>query len=233
MKALQDRIFRLYKRRFLPFVTGLTIIGAWIILAVSDVLGGSFGPLEGLMSLSLVVAGFYVLVDRLGLFGNGWLRKRVQEKLEALGELPYEVESPRIRFVGLAHPVREGWLRAESDDDVGFLEITDDGLCYRGDALSFDVPAEDLEEVTLVYRLPAFKRVLLRFRNHEPFDSICLDSRDHNRFFAAKRDNTGLYRALQTLIRSHPPRERLGAPVEEPEEVEVETVDQEVSGHPE
>ena len=231
MKALQERIFRLYKRRFLPLVTGLTIIGTWIILAVSDRLGGSFGPLEGLMTLGLLVTGFYVLVDRLGLFGNGWLKKRVQGKLEALGELPEGVDSPQVRFVGLALPVREGWFRAESDVDVGFLEITAEGLRYRGDALSFDVPAEDLEEVTLIYRLPAFKRVLLHFRGHEPFDSICLDSRDSNRFFAAKRDNTALYRALQTLIRSQPPRERLPAPVEEAEEVEA--LAQEVSDSPE
>jgi hypothetical protein len=190
-------------------------------MAGAEAIGRLFGPLGGLAALGFAAAGFYVLFDRLGLFGNGWLRQRVQEKLTAFGDLPFAVGSPAVRFVGLAYPVREGWLRAETDDDVGFLEITEEGLRYRGDALSFDVPAEALEEVSLDYRPPAFKRLRLRFRDGEPFDSVCLDSRDHNRLFAAKRDNTALYRALRALIQRCSTKERLAAPVEAMDTTEV------------
>jgi len=208
MAGLSDRVFNVRYIRRLGLVAGLATAGlVWGGFGLGTLLGSFlFGwPswLSGLLALGGGLLGFGVAVDRVSLLGNRGLRRRVQRKLEALGEI--RPDRGRRRFVGLAHPVRERVLRLETDDDVGFLEITSDGLRYRGDALSFDVPREDVEDVQLVRLgplVPGFlRRVRVAFRSGEPFDEVCFDSREHARYSQAQRDTRLLFRELQALLR--------------------------------
>lgn len=208
MASFSDRVFNVCYIRRMAWVAGLATAGLvcggfGLGMGLGSFLFGGASGLSGLLALGGGLLGFGVAVDRVSLLGNRGLRRRVQRKLEALGET--RPDRGRTRFVGLAHPVRERALRLETDDDVGFLEIAADGLHYRGDALSFDVPREDLADVQLVRLgplVPGFlRRVRVAFRSGEPFDEVCLDSREHSRYSHAQRDTRLLFRELQALLR--------------------------------
>lgn len=215
MDAITERIFdRRYQRGvgFLAnvFMAGMATVGfmAAVTLALpflvlvgpgAAALGGALvGTLGGIM-------GIWVGLDHFGLLGNQRLRRRVEEKLESLAELPFDPRDRNVRFVGLSHPCREKLLRWETDDDVGFLQITPDGLRYRGDSLSFDIPVEELVAVELVPvggMMPrSLKRVRITLRHGEPFDAINFDSRQFPRYFLCQRDTHSLFHQLRALVR--------------------------------
>jgi hypothetical protein len=215
MNVITERIFnRRYQRgmglwaNFL--MGGMTLVGFFAMITLALPFLILLGP--GAAAVGSVLAGItggimglWAGLDRFGLLGNHRLRRSVEQKLESLAELPFDPRNRNVRFVGLSHPCREGLLRWETDDDVGFLEVSPEGLRYRGDALSFDVPAEDLVAVELVpvggFMPRSLKRVRVTLRDGEPFDEINFDSRNSDRYFTAQRDTYALYHKLRALVR--------------------------------
>lgn len=215
MDAITERIFdRRYQRgvgllaNF--FMAGMTAVGfvaaATLALPFLLVLGPGAAALGGALAGALGgIMGIWVGLDNFGLLGNQRLRRRVERKLESLAELPFDPRDRNVRFVGLSHPCREKILRWETDDDVGFLEVRPEGLRYRGDSLSFDIPVEEIAAVELVpvggFMPRSLKRVRLTLRHGEPFDEINFDSRQYHRYFLSQRDTHSLYHQLRALLR--------------------------------
>lgn len=201
--ASDGRMFPTYRRWVMPalaLAAGLlTLVTGLVLLGVGRMLG-----------LALLPAVMVVLADRLVLCGNGWLRRRVAERLRQLGE---QVDTGRDRFVGLAHPCHlQTWSRRviETDDDVGFLEVTPEGLTYHGDGLEFSVAREQFVGVRRVQSWFApWRRVELEIADGEPFDTVIFDSRQFASHAQCRVDNQRLYESLATLCERPPQRARL------------------------
>lgn len=205
MTLARERVFEQYKRRYIPIVT----LGSVALVLTTHLLILLLEPVVGTIGALAVAAGFLGLVlDRLLLAGNRWLRKRLAQRLERLGE---SLGPGRPRFVGLAHPCYLGHVGrrlGESDDDVGFLTITRDGLHYHGDSLEFVIAADAIVDVRLVGSLQApWRRVQLSISDGEPFDQLILDSRDHGSHWLCRHDNHELVKELRSLMTR--PRERV------------------------
>ncbi len=208
MSLATDRVFRRYKSLFLPVVAGVVLVSTMAACAAAAAVGGGLGA-------ALFLAYLLLIFDRGVLIGNGWLRRHLRDRLQRLGELCDEAGT---RFVGLAHECLAADLRrrlVETDDDVGFLQVTWQGLRYRGDGFSFDLPADRIAGVSLTWSpLAPWRRVMVRTVDGEPFDTFILDSRGHGSHAACRADNHALYRELRQLVLLHqPPAERLREPL--------------------
>jgi hypothetical protein len=199
---MSARVFDRYKWRF--------VFTAAAIASVFTVATGLlFLVIFGAWGLPLFLLPLALAFDRLVMFGNDWLRRGVAERLASVGE---PVNAQRDRFVGLAYPCHLGtWRRRriETDDDVGFLRITEGGLSYHGDALAFEIEAHNIADVRLVRHWPfaPWHRVEVVLADGEPFDTIVFDSRQFASHGRCRRDNTNLYDSLRALLR--PARARL------------------------
>ena len=202
-----ERVFSTYRQKFVwRAALGLVLVVHLAVL-LGLVIGGPMG-----FATAVLVGG--AALNRVILTGNRWVREQTEAKLRRVGEL-----SPpgRSRFVGLAHPAYADDVQrrqVESDDDVGFLTLGRDALAYRGDAMSFDIPYENIGELTQV-RSPyaPWPRLEIEILDGEPFDSIIIDSRDGNSFRACQEDGRKLHKELQAVvdrIRRHG-GQRLGA----------------------
>ncbi|NUP98252.1 MAG: hypothetical protein HUU35_00205 [Armatimonadetes bacterium] len=135
----------------------------------------------------------------------GWFNRRVRrqlaQKLRRLGELSFDLDDPNVYFVGLAHPAKVSWLRWETDDEVGFLRLTFDGLEFLGDRLRFQVPFDRLTAVELEpigYGLPQrFKRIRVTFAGGEPFEELLLCGREGDRLTTGNDETRTLHEALR------------------------------------
>jgi len=211
MSRVGGPVFGQYQRRYVWPLAGLALVCS---AAVGFGLLALFGPLLG---LALFLAFSWAALDRLLLVGNGWLRRGVAQRLDEVGE-PVETED---LFVGLAHPCHFGTLRRrliETDDDVGFLRLSPLGLYYHGDAVAFEVPAEAITEVRLVYgwgHLVPWARVEVVIEGGEPYDSVVFDSRRFTSHALCRQDNRRLYQRLRELMTAADRRARLGAEVGE------------------
>lgn len=159
---------------------------------------------------------------------NRRLRRQLEAKLHDLGELEFRTDDATVYFVGLAHPSRDTRLRAETDDDIGFLRLDFDRLVYRGDRLTFEIDLAELESVDLVpvgAGLPAaVKRLRLRFRHGEPFDELLIASREGDRLSRASRVTQVLHEALLNRIDRAAVRTtggRLAEPLSEADELSL------------
>lgn len=205
-----ERVFKTYRDRFV----WRAAFGILASLGLATLVGLAVGgPLGFLLGLGLAAW----LVNRAILTGNRWLRDATAAKLRRVGE----VSPPgRTRFVGLAHPVYlddPTRRHVESDDDVGFLTLARDGLAYRGDGVSFDVPYEQIAAVAMTRSHYApWPRVSIQIVDGEPYDEIIIDSRDGPSFQACQHDVLQLHDELQAVlgrIRRHG-GQRLGDVVE-------------------
>ena len=207
------KIFHRYQRRFVPLAALFTLVGTWFVLTAALVTGGWFGT-------ALVASFLWLVCDRMVLFGNGWLQRKVRDKVVALGELR---SADQAYFVGLAHPCHADNLKRrmiETDDDIGYLTISWSGLQFRGDANSFDLPACDIVDVRLVRSLFApWGRIEIRTCDGEPYESIILSSRGFGSHTACRVETANLYERLRGIVMLNTPLrpERLtadyGAPV--------------------
>lgn len=187
------KIFHRYQRRFVPIAALLTLVATWLVTSAALAQGGLLG---------LAMFGLYVwlVCDRMVLFGNRWLRRKVLDKVVGLGELRGDEQA---WFVGLAHPCHTSNLRRrviETDDDVGFLTVDWSGLHFRGDANHFDLPASEITEVRLVRSAFApWGRIELVTRDGEPYESLILCSRDYGSHTACRVETAALYDRLRGL----------------------------------
>jgi len=189
-----ERVFKTYRERFV-WRAAFGIVASMALSAlIGLMIGGPFGFL-----LAIVLAIW--AVNRAILTGNRWVRDATAAKLQQVGE-----HSPagRTRFVGLAHPAYlddPERRQIESDDDVGFLTLGRDGLAYRGDASSFDVPYEQIGAVTMSRSAYApWPRVRIEILDGEPYDAIIIDSRDQRNFHACQQDCRALYDELHAVV---------------------------------
>jgi hypothetical protein len=189
-----ERVFNTYRRKFVwrAAVGLVAAVQAAILLGI--LIGGPLG------FVTAVLCGG-ALLNRVILTGNRWVREQTEAKLRQVGEL-----SPpgRTRFVGLAHPAYADDLerrQIESDDDVGFLTLGRDALAYRGDAMSFDVPYEQIGEIAVTNSTYApWPRLQIEILDGEPFDAIIIDSRDAKSFRACQQDGHRLREELQAVV---------------------------------
>jgi len=233
MREINRRIFnRTFQVIGAVFLGGAMLALALPLAAIVLGLAALLGPIGGIVGSG--VAGLVGVrwLDAVTLqISNRGLKSRLVRKLETIGDLPFNPQDWNVRFVGLAHPVRIRLARLETDDDVGFLQVTPQGICYRGDVLTFDVPMEDVLEVRLRplgygYGMFGMRCIEIRFRNEEPFRSLLLVSREGERLSEANRDTIALYHRLRAYLplqpevsERRPVRERLTEPVEREEEV--------------
>ena len=183
-----------------PVAVAAGLLVRWLIGGAA---GGWFATLCG----AVVAAGLlFAAVDYLSL---GWfnrrLRRKLLAKLRALGELTFNADDPTVYFVGLAHPSRSRGGRWETDDEIGFLHVTFDGLAFRGDRLVFDVPFSDLVAVELEpvgHGLPrALQRIRVQFAAGEPFDELFICGREGDRLTRGNAVTATLYEALTQRLK--------------------------------
>ena len=213
MASVRQRVFPVYRRWLAPLLT-LAFLGSMAVV-------GWLCERMLLLAPALLLAYAWFVANYLMLFGNGWLRRALARRLQALGE---PADHQRARFVGLSYPCHNLTLARrmlETDDDVGFLTLVPEGLIFHGDGISFTVPAAAIEQVRLVRTAYApWARVEVTIADGEPFDRITLDSRDHSLHSACRRDNKVLAATLQSLARqAQRPRERLTSDAASPVQV--------------
>lgn len=194
-----NRVFPRYLKRFPPLVALAAVGLTFGAMAVGGALTALLGPIIGIAGAVFVG---WLMWERAILIGNGWLRREVAQRLRQFGE---RVDTGRDRFVGLAHPcyLDDSRRLVETDDDVGFLTVRPDGFTYRGDGLSFDVPASNIDNVRMVRHGDAmayWKRIEVTLRDGEPFDCLIFDSRNKAAHNACRADNLRLFQELHRLM---------------------------------
>ena len=189
-------------------------------LFVNWLFGGN-GVIAGLAGLGVGLGLLAVAYDYLAVgTANKGMRRRLISKLRRLGELSFDPESPEVYFVGLAYRgrSRSAW---ESDDEIGFVEVTFEGLKFRGDRMTFEVDFRDLAGVEMVpvgSGLPSsIQRVKLETISGEPFETLYLSSRETSRLSASNAVSQTLGEALHSRWQRRAPAARLGAMIDEPE----------------
>lgn len=211
------RLFDQYKRRALPVVTVLILLGTIVVMGLGFALMLLFGPLA---AAPVVVGMLWLMIEYGLLFGNQGLRRSVAAKLRGYGR---RVDTGDDRFVGLAWPCHFDSIdrrMAETDDDVGFLRITPAGIEFWGDGVEFTVPADDIADVRLRRHSDAFAfwpRVEVDIRSGDPMETVVFDSRNLARHGQCRRDNRRLYRELRSLVRTDVEQVRLEALLTEAE----------------
>jgi len=202
----RDGLFGLLAGALLPTVCLLVAIWVNWIFGGNSVLAGLAGLGVGLGLLA--VAYDYLAVGP----SNAGMRRRLIEKLRRLGELSFDPASPEVYFVGLAYRERRS-SRWETDDEIGFLEVTFDGLIFHGDRLSFRIDYADLVQVDLEPvggGLPSsVGRLSLITASGEPFDRLAFSSRERPRLSASNAVTATLHEAIRTRWLRRAPATRL------------------------
>lgn len=197
------KIFHRYQRRFIPLAALITLIATWLVTSAALIQGGWVG-------VAMFGLFLWLVCDRMVLFGNRWLRRKVRDKVVGLGEMR---EAEGAWFVGLAHPCHTTTLRRrvlETDDDVGFLSFDWSGLHFRGDVNHFDLPASEIADVKLVRSTFApWGRIEIVTTHGEPYDSLILSSRDYGSHAACCTETIHLYEKLRGLLILNQPVGRL------------------------
>ena len=137
MTSVRRRVFPVYKWCLAPslavaFIASIIVV-AWLCQHMV------------LLAPALLLAHAWFVANCLMLLGNGWLRRSMARRLEALGE---PADHQRARFVGLSYPCHNYTFRRrlwETDDDVGFLTLVPEGLIFHGDGINFTVPAAAID----------------------------------------------------------------------------------------
>ncbi|MBI5830900.1 MAG: hypothetical protein HZB16_01140 [Armatimonadetes bacterium] len=215
MSSVSQRVFPVYRRWMAPLLSVTFVASAMVTAALCERFV--------LLAPALLVAYAWFVLNYLMLFGNGWLRRSLAQRLEALGE---PADHRRARFVGLSYPCHNtslGRRLVETDDDVGFLTIVPEGLIFHGDGINFTVPAAAIAGVRLVRTAYApWARVEVTIADGEPFDEITLDSRNHAHHGACRRDNHLLAATLVRLAEgARPARARLTGEAPNPVQVSL------------
>jgi len=201
----QDRVFGAAVRRrynllltvatfgtaLLPFVLGLLVLTAvwprerdeWSGLVVAAALG-------------LAALGPWLAHNHLGLAGNGKLRARLWARMQArLANSPSGIEPI---FVGFSPGDDLVSWDGDTDQDVGFLLAWNETLLYYGDAFSWHLPRERIDEIEMSEAAPGLARITVRW--HAPREggrSFTFVSREARNLSQAKRATVALLEQLR------------------------------------
>ncbi len=189
-----------------PFAAGLVII--------TYLLPSATGTSAGLVTALALVVGLllpWVSYQRLALFGNGYLRRSLAQKWEQAGH-----SSPAAIFVGFSPGSDMRMWEGETDRDVGFLELAEGALIYRGDSFSWSLRRENVNSIELPEGRGTPRRIVVNWRMPgQPGRAFTLASREANTLSGAQQATRTLHGALgqwYTAASSAGPIPTLGSP---------------------
>ncbi len=202
--------------------------GCLLVALVVNWIFGGHGLLAGLAGLGVGLGMLAVAYDYLAVGpSNAGMRRRLIDKLRRLGELSFDPGSPEVYFTGLAFRDQRA-SRWETDDDIGFLEVTFDALIFHGDRLSFRLEYADLEHVAMEpvgAGLPSsVGRVRLETAAGEPFEWLAFSSRERPRLSASNAVTTALFEAVHSRWQRRVAATRLQPPAHETAMLTCETL---------
>jgi hypothetical protein len=172
-------IFRRFCYRY--GVVGNLCLGIGFLLPpLAITLGAAVGGLLGAAAgACLGLAGFWGLMNRLTVYGNGRLRSELARHLGADGR------EAVLHFVGLCLPENntvQGKLltmRLETDDNVGFLHLDEDGLSIVLEEGRLRIPRDQIREVRTerFVELPYLRWIVVEYYEDAALRTLLLCSR--------------------------------------------------------
>ncbi len=170
-----------------PFAAGLVVI--------TYLLPSTTGTSAGLVTALALVVGLllpWVSYQRLALFGNGYLRRSLAQKWEQAGH-----SSPGTTFVGFSPGSNMCMWEGETDQDVGFLELAEAALIYRGDSFSWSLRRESIGSIELLNEPGAPQRIVVNWHMPgQPGRAFTLASREANTLSGAQQVTRTLHGTL-------------------------------------
>jgi len=170
-----------------PFAAGLVII--------TYLLPAPAGTAAGLVTALALVVGLllpWLSYQRLALFGNGYLRRSLAQKWEQAGPA-----SPATTFVGFSPGSDLRMWEGETDRDVGFLELAEGALIYRGDSFSWSLRRESINSIELPEGRGTPQRIVVHWRMPgQPGRAFTLASREANTLSSAQQATRTLHGTL-------------------------------------
>jgi len=172
----------------MPFAAGLVII--------TYLLHSTTGTAAGLVTTLSLVVGLllpWASYQRLALIGNGYLRRSLAQQLEHP-----EQTATATEFVGFSPCEELRVWEGETDRDVGYLELADGALIYRGDSFSWSLRRENIGSIELTDAPGAPQRIVVHWHKPgQPGRAFTLASREANTLRGAQQATLGLYGALE------------------------------------
>ncbi len=170
-----------------PFAMGLVII--------SYLLPDPVGTIAGLVTALALIVGLllpWVSYQRLALFGNGYLRRSLTQKWEQAGQA-----ASATTFVGFSPGSNLRMWEGETDQDVGFLELADGALIYRGDSFSWSLRDENISSIELLEEAGVPERIIIHWHKPgQPGRAFTLASRETNTLSGMRHATRTFHRTL-------------------------------------
>lgn len=178
-----------------PFIGGLIVLQF-----LGDEPHGLVPALIALASFSLGGLLPWFAQNRMGLAGNGMLRRRLWHSLASEGH-----ELGKTFFVGFAPGERLHVWQGETDRDVGFLTIAPEVLAFRGDEFSWTLPRKTVDHIDLTPVEGGLQRICIRWHiPREAGRAFSLESREASSISQARLATHVLYRQLREWLRREP-----------------------------
>jgi len=204
----QDRIFSAAVRRryslLLTVATFGSALGPFVVaLLLFEVLWPEGqDEMSGLLvvcTLLLAVLGPFVIQNRLGLSGNTRLRARLWARVQGrLADSPDGIEPV---FVGYSPGDDVMLYHGDTDQDIGFLAAWGDTLVYFGDAFSWHLPRERIDDIEVIEVAPGMERITVRWHApREPGRAFTFVSREARNMRQARRATAALFGQLLAWI---------------------------------
>ena len=154
-----------------PFGIGLVLI----TLALPE----PTGPFAAIITaLAFMASGLltWVMQDRVALLGNGWLRRRVRAAVCAQ-DATADLEA--TLFVGFSPGAEVRSWEGETDLDVGYLRITPEALVFHGDAYTWSLARDRVDNIDLTPAQMGPRRIVMNWHEaREAARALTLESRD-------------------------------------------------------
>ena len=171
-----------------PFAAGLIAI-TWLLPSAT----GLAAAVVSAAALALGIGLPWLVQNHLALLGNHELRQRLAEELTASG---YPLEGRQ--FVGFSPGDSLRLWEGETDRDVGFLELSDVGLVYRGDAFAWSLRRESIDSLELLESPGTPQRVVVAWHTPgQPRRHFSLGSREARTLKESNRATVALFRRLE------------------------------------
>lgn len=163
--------------------------------------------------VQMVIFGAFVAIVALAvirlrpaLAGNRGLRRRLARRLQQKGQLPENFEADHWHFVGLSSPSSRTLYKLDTDEDVGFLRIREEGIDYVGERQKFHIDPEDLIRGELLkfsaYSAFGVEWVELCFRLGYEEQRFGVDSRETATLGQGRRRNQEIAQELSRCLPS-------------------------------
>ncbi len=170
-----------------PFAAGLVTL-TYLLPSLTGISASLVTALALVVGLLLP----WVSYQRLALFGNGYLRRSLAQKWEQASH-----SSPVTTFVGFSPGSDLHMWEGETDRDVGFLELAEGALIYRGDSFSWSLRRENINSIELLEGSGTPQRIVVNWRMPgQPGRAFTLASREATTLSGAQQATRTLHGAL-------------------------------------